>query len=93
MVKGHELEVMAKDRLAEAELLYDKGFYQGAYYIAGYAVEFSLKTLICKRLGVEVFSSQKGEGISTVTNALKIHELPALVVFSGLYPALRDGKV
>ena len=87
---------MAKDRLAEAELLYANDFLQGAYYIGGYAVECSLKALICKRLGVEVFFSQKGfpvDGNSTVAKSLQIHELPALLVFAGLHPALRDSNI
>ena len=86
------MALMAKERLAEAELLYSNNFLQGAYYLAGYAVEFSLKSLICKRLGVEVFSQQKGgtnDWGSTVAKALQIHELPALLVFAGIQPALK----
>lgn len=33
-------------RLAEAEVLFEAGFYIGAVYLAGYAVECMLKTLI-----------------------------------------------
>ncbi len=83
---------MAKDRLAEAELLCANDFLQGAYYLAGYAVEFSLKSLICKRLGVEVFYQPKGTlnpWSSTVAKALQIHELPALLVFAGIHPNLK----
>ncbi|MFD2573568.1 HEPN domain-containing protein [Spirosoma soli] len=96
MVKGEELKQMAKDRLAEAELMCNHSFFQGAYYIAGYAVEFSLKALICKRLGVDVFAPRGpgGEGSpAVVRSSLQIHDLPALLVFAGLQPALREIKV
>src|SRR3954452_747740 len=37
---------LAESRLAEAELLLNNGFPSGAYYLAGYAVECALKSII-----------------------------------------------
>ncbi len=97
MITGEYLNGMATIRLSEGELLYKNGFHQGAYYIAGYAVEFALKALICKRLGVEPFAIKvKGEpqndNNAVVSNALKIHDLSALLIFSGLYPIYKEMK-
>jgi len=36
------------DRIQEAEVLFVSKNYGGAYYLAGYAVECALKSLICK---------------------------------------------
>ena len=96
MITGEYLNQMAAVRLSEGQLLFDNNFHQGAYYIAGYAVEFALKALICKRLGVEPFVKQKGiqgnEGIATVAKALQIHDLSALLIFSGLHPEYTEIK-
>ena len=37
---------LAEQRLAEAELLLANGFWSGAYYLAGYALECALKAKI-----------------------------------------------
>ena len=41
---------LADARLAEASHLLSGGFYDGAFYLAGYAVEFGLKAVFCNRL-------------------------------------------
>ncbi len=42
-------------RLQEAQLLFDNGFYSGAYYLAGYAIECALKACICRKTKSEDF--------------------------------------
>lgn len=91
MIKGEQLKELAQHRLDEAQLLYKHGYHQGAYYLAGYAVEFTLKALICKRLGIEVFVG--GSGLGEVTKALHTHHLPTLLVFTGLFSKLQDEKI
>lgn len=91
LITGEQLKELAQHRLDESRLLYPGGYYQGAYYMAGYAVEFALKALICKRLGVEVFV--KGHGFGQVSDALHTHHLPTLLVFAGLFPNLQDEKI
>lgn len=90
LIRGEQLKTLAEDRLNEAKLLCRNGYYQGAYYIAGYAVEFALKALICKRLGVEVFVG--GPGMSEVTRSLQTHHLPTLLVFAVLFTDLQREK-
>jgi hypothetical protein len=91
LIRGEQLKQLAHYRLDEARLLYTNDYYQGAYYLAGYAAEFSLKALICKRLGVEVFVG--GSGLAEVSKALHTHHLPTLLVFAGLFPTLQDEKI
>ena len=41
-MKGEQFKELAQYRLNEAYLLYANGYHQGAYYLAGYAAEFSV---------------------------------------------------
>jgi len=45
-----EFQELAERRLAEAKALLDLGKWDGAYYLAGYAVELALKPCIIKML-------------------------------------------
>ena len=50
IVTRAEFQEMAEQRLAEAKALLDQGKWNGAYYLAGYAVELALKACIIKTL-------------------------------------------
>lgn len=88
---------MSATRLAEAQLLYDNRFYAGSYYLSGYAVEFGLKSVICKRLGVDIFESGtlrgQGKAVADAAKSFQIHDIPALVLLSGLHAELEDKKL
>ena len=45
-----DFQQLADERLAEAKALLDLGKWDGAYYLAGYAVELALKACIIKAL-------------------------------------------
>lgn len=45
----NEFQTLAEVRLAEAKALLDAGYFDGAYYLAGYAVECALKACIAKQ--------------------------------------------
>jgi hypothetical protein len=45
-----EFQELAEQRLVEAKALLDQGQWDGAYYLAGYAVELALKACIIKTL-------------------------------------------
>ena len=45
-----ELQTLAEIRVKEAKALLDAGLWDGAYYLAGYAVEFALKACILARV-------------------------------------------
>jgi len=50
IVTKAEFQRLAEVRLAEAKALLDLGKWDGAYYLAGYAVELALKACIIKML-------------------------------------------
>jgi HEPN domain len=50
IVTRAEFRELAEQRLAEAKVLLDQGQWDGAYYLAGYAVELGLKACIIKSL-------------------------------------------
>ena len=69
---------LAEQRLAEAELLLANGFWSGAYYLAGYALECALKARIA--------SSFRENEIPELRRVQRIysHDLSALLDISGL---------
>ena len=50
IVTKAEFQALAEGRLVEAKALLDLGMWDGAYYLAGYAVELGLKACIIKML-------------------------------------------
>jgi hypothetical protein len=54
-----EFQELAEVRLKEAETLLAAGLWDGAYYLAGYAVECAVKACIAKGIGAEVFPDKE----------------------------------
>lgn len=48
-VDHKNLKLLALSRAEEAELLFKGGYPSGAYYLAGYSIELSLKSYYCKQ--------------------------------------------
>jgi HEPN domain-containing protein len=80
-----EFQQLAEVRLREAEALLAAGFWDGAYYLAGYAVECGLKACIAKGVKAEVFPD-KGFAHRCFT-----HDLEALIDLAGL-EGVRNGQ-
>ena len=76
---------MAKSRLQEAKVLFDKGFYDGACYLAGYVVELAVKARICKILALTEYP-ETGE----ISRAFKTHRYSDLLKLSGLERRFND---
>lgn len=79
-----EIEALADLRYREAQCLFNNGFWDGAYYLAGYSVELLLKARVCKTLNIPdffLFSRGKQEAYK----AYKSHDCDQLLIFSGLY--------
>lgn len=74
-----ELKELAKTRLQEAKLLYNRGLYDGSCYLAGYVLEMALKARICKVLDVADYPDT-GE----ISRSFKTHNLIALLRLAGL---------
>jgi HEPN domain-containing protein len=49
-VSRSDLQSLASSKLSDAKLLLRRGRYSSAYYLAGYAVEFALKSAIARQI-------------------------------------------
>jgi HEPN domain-containing protein len=77
-VDRKDLQQLSRVRLREAKALLNVGFFDGAYYLAGYAVECALKACIAKETRRHEFPDKK-RAESSYT-----HSLPALAKLAGL---------
>jgi len=73
-----EFENLASIRIKEAEILLTADCYQGAYYLAGYALECILKACIAKQVKEFDFPDKK------LANDSYTHKLANLVITAGL---------
>lgn len=79
-----EFQQLAEDRLAEAKALLDLGRWDGAYYLAGYAVELALKACIIKRLMATDGFPDKDLSKNSYT-----HVVRTLAETAGIYDSLK----
>jgi hypothetical protein len=90
MTNPEEIRKLAAQRLEEAKILYQNGKYDGAFYLAGYSVELTLKAKICDKLGIPNLFDESNvdvnsiKGIGEIRKTLKTHNLFTLLIFSGL---------
>jgi hypothetical protein len=83
-VDRRDLQTLARIRAREAKALISAELFDGAYYLAGYAVECALKACIAK--GTRRFDfPDRGRA-----NASYTHDLTALRKLAGLDTAFRD---
>ena len=75
----YDLQDIARIRLKEARSLLKNGHYHGSYYLAGYAIECSLKACIAKNSKKYAFPDLK-----TVRDSYS-HELMPLFKVAGLW--------
>lgn len=73
-----ELQDLAEERARDAEALLDAGQWSGAYYLAGYAVECSLKACVAK------MTSQYDFPNKDLATKCYTHNLETLVEVAGL---------
>ena len=79
IIKEDLLRRLAESRLREANALYSSGHYQGAIYLAGYAVECWLKVAICRAMDWD-----------ELYDTFKQHDLMFLLRHSGLVRRIND---
>lgn len=77
-----EIQELSHTRLKEARTLFEKGFYNGACYMAGYSVELALKAALCKTLDIDKLFC---DSFKAQTKVFRTHNLADLLVFSGLW--------
>lgn len=73
-----DLQELAQVRLKEARRLFDGAMFDGAYYLAGYAVECAVKACIAKQTRRYDFPDK------TVANQAHTHNLSQLIGVAGL---------
>lgn len=79
-----ELENIAAIRIKEAEILLTAACYQGAYYLAGYALECTLKACIAKQIKEFDFPNKQ------LANDSYTHNLTKLLTTAGLKQELSE---
>ena len=77
-------QTISKLRVKEAKSLLDKGFYSGAYYLLGYAVECAFKACIASKTRRYDFPDKK------LVSESYTHDLEKLLRLSGLEHKLVD---
>jgi HEPN domain-containing protein len=83
-VDRRDLQELSKVRLKEARALLDLGFYDGAYYLAGYAVECALKACIAKDTRRHQFPDKKR------VDSSHSHDFAQLIRVAGLEDEHRE---
>jgi len=73
---------LAEDKLKEARVLLNANKYSGAYYLAGYAIEFALKACYCKTVKARTFPPKPN-----IVTSLYAHDLNNLLVACGVKTA------
>lgn len=77
-VNRAQLQQLAEERVRDADALLNAGQWSGAYYLAGYAVEFGLKARIAKLTNQYDFPDKE------FARQCFTHEIEALVKLGGL---------
>ena len=73
-----DLQALSKIRVKEAKALLSAGLHDGAYYLAGYAVECALKACIAKETRKHEFPDKKRVDESHTHSLRKLAELAEL---------------
>ena len=61
MIHRTDLRKLARTRLGDAQKLFESKRYDGAIYLAGYAIELALKARICQTLEWPGFPESRRE--------------------------------
>jgi len=73
---------LSRIRLAEAQTLLSASHWSGSYYLAGYAIECGLKSVLARQFRSATIPNKK------LVNDLHTHDLAALVRLAGLQASL-----
>lgn len=88
MLLLQDLEVLVKERLEDARILFDAKRYDGAYYLCGYVAEIGLKIRICRTLGWQGYPHTKNEFDGFAS--FKTHNLEVLSRLSGVEEKIKS---
>lgn len=87
MIPRNELRRIARARLQDSEALFERGRYDGAIYLCGYAVELGLKARICRTLNWPGFPSTRAE--FATYQSFRTHDLEVLLTLTGIAARIR----
>lgn len=86
-MKREEFKQLARSRIDEAKTLLASGYYSGAYYLAGYALECSIKACLAKQIKEHNIPEKK------FINDIYSHDLQKLIKFDDdLYASYEELK-
>lgn len=87
MIPTRDLRAIARARLRDAQVLLRARRFDGAFYLAGYAIGLALKARICRTLKWPGFpeTAQDFKGLQS----LRTHDLEILLTFSGVEARVR----
>jgi hypothetical protein len=80
-----DIQTLADIKLKEADCLFKGDFFDGAFYLGGYAVELLLKAMVCKTLGIDDFFAFNLPARKELYKPYKVHDYEDLLILSGLY--------
>ena len=86
MIAKADLEKLAQVRLDDAVLLFQNGRHSSAYYLAGYAIELSLKACIAQSFQPNIIPDK------AFVNAIYTHSLNDLLKTAGLFPEFQNAQ-
>jgi HEPN domain-containing protein len=91
---NHPKEIirLSDNKLKEAKCLLSNDFADGAFYLAGYAIELLLKAKVCRILCVDDFYMFKALTNKDHYRPFKIHDLEQLAVLAGINAKLLEAK-
>lgn len=95
MKNPEEIKQLAQTRLEEAEILCQNGKFDGAYYLAGYSIELTLKARLCEKLEIDNlfdYSDKQDEDVNVIRKNFKTHDISQLLIFCGLFKKLQRDK-
>jgi hypothetical protein len=87
MIAASDLKNLAKARLDDALALSEAGRYDGAVYLAGYAIELQLKATICATLDWSGFPDTNKEFAGF--QSFRTHDFDVLLRLSGVETRLK----
>jgi hypothetical protein len=88
MIARSDMRRIAQARLQDARALRDRGRYDGAVYLCGYAIEIALKTRVCLTLRWLGFPSTAREFEGK--QSFRTHDLGILLELSGIETMMRS---
>src|SRR5215471_8853883 len=78
---------IADSKLNAANILFQNGDYDNAYYLGGYSIELLLKAKVCKTLNIDDFFDVGSSTLKRLKyeGTFKVHDFEQLIILSGIY--------